>query len=182
MKELFNNKYRIPSARLQSWNYANEGIYFITICTKDRQPYFGNINESVLIPNEIGKIAWEEWFKTAEMRQDMNIELGEFVVMPNHVHGIVMIGNNAFNKNLYSNHLEVQNQFAPQSKNLAAIIRGYKASVSAYAKMNNIIFDWQSRFHEHIVRTEETYKTIANYIVNNPSKWAEDSLFKNNIY
>ena len=48
--------------------------------------------------------------------------------------------------------------------------------------MNNIIFDWQSRFHEHIVRTEETYKTIANYIVNNPSKWAEDSLFKNNIY
>lgn len=181
MKELFNNKYRIPSTRLQSWNYANEGMYFITICTKNREPYFGNIYNSVLIPTEIGKIVWTEWFKAIELRRDMNIELGEFIVMPNHVHGIIMIGKNAFNKPELANNTESQNQFSPQAKNLASVIRGYKAAVSAYAKKNGISFEWQTRFHEHIIRSENDYNSIANYIINNPSKWEEDLLFNAQI-
>lgn len=179
MKELFNNKYRVPSARLQSWNYANEGIYFVTICTKDREPYFGDIEDATLLPNEIGKIAWLEWFKAIEMRPDMNIELGEFVVMPNHIHGIIIIGRNNFNKPDYSNCSESQNQFMAQSKNLASIIRGYKSAVSSYANKNNINFEWQTRFHEHIIRSEDDYATIANYIINNPAKWEEDKFYSN---
>ena len=115
MQEIFNNKYRIPSARLQSWNYANEGMYFVTICTQNRDQHFGNIVESVLVPSEIGKIAWNEWFKAVELRPDMNIELGEFVVMPNHVHGIIIIGRNKFNKPDYSNITEPKNQFLAQN-------------------------------------------------------------------
>ncbi len=106
MSNLFNNKYKIPSARLQSWNYANEAMYFVTICTKNREGYFGEIVETAttvetpcvaslrwtLEPTDIGKIAETEWYKTPELRPDMNLELGQFVVMPNHVHGIIMIG------------------------------------------------------------------------------------------
>jgi REP element-mobilizing transposase RayT len=177
MNLLFNNKYRIPSARLQSWNYANAGMYFVTICTKDRVCHFGNIIESDLMPTEIGKIAWSEWFKTVELRPDMNIELGEFVVMPNHIHGIVMIGLNEFNKP-DNNHLSnSQNGFLPQSKNLASIIRGYKIAVTTYARKNNIVFDWQTRFHEYIIRSEDDYVKISNYIIDNPARWKDDQLF-----
>jgi len=97
MKELFNNKYRISSSRLQNWNYGNEAMYFITICTKNRINYFGKIVDSILQPTEIGKIAHSEWYKATELRPDMKLELGEFVVMPNHIHGIIIIGSNEFN-------------------------------------------------------------------------------------
>ena len=107
MDELFNNKYRIPSARLQNWNYADEAMYFVTICTKKRLHYFGEIvveakgiastsvkgrQQPKLQPTAIGKIAHAEWFKSIELRPDMNLELGEFVIMPNHIHGIIIIG------------------------------------------------------------------------------------------
>ncbi|MBO9683216.1 MAG: hypothetical protein J7502_11205 [Flavisolibacter sp.] len=112
MAEFFQNKYRIASARLQSWNYANDGMYFVTICTKNRQCYFGEIvnlpvetqciaslqQQPTLNPTEIGKIARDEWFKTPELRPDMNLELGEFIVMPNHIHGIILIGKNEYNR------------------------------------------------------------------------------------
>jgi|GEM_PF-3195628 len=96
MAKLFNNKYRIPSARLQNWNYANDAMYFVTICTKYKVKYFGDIVNNIpkLEPTEIGKIASSEWYKTTELRPDMNLELGEFVVMPDHIHGIIIIGAN----------------------------------------------------------------------------------------
>jgi REP element-mobilizing transposase RayT len=97
MSDLYKNKYRISSARLQNWNYANPGLYFITICTQNRNHYFGEISVETpcmasLLPTAIGEIAYNEWFKTPELRPDMNLELGEFVVMPNHIHGIIIIG------------------------------------------------------------------------------------------
>src|SRR5687767_11816421 len=109
MSIFFQNKYRIPSARLQSWNYANAGMYFITICTRNRELYFGEIVNTpvetqciaslppAMNPTKIGKIAETEWFKTPQLRPDMNLELGEFVVMPNHIHGIICIGENEYN-------------------------------------------------------------------------------------
>ena len=94
MAKLFHDKYRIPSSRLQTWNYANTGMYFTTICTKEREPYFGKIINGQMRLSELGKVAESEWTKTIELRPDMNLELGEFVVMPNHVHGIILIGVN----------------------------------------------------------------------------------------
>ena len=108
METFFQKKYRISSARLQSWNYANAGMYFITICTKNREHYFGEIvvddrrdtmrGVSTMNPTEIGKIAETEWLKTPALRPDMNLELGEFIVMPNHIHGIIFIGKNEYNR------------------------------------------------------------------------------------
>ena len=199
MAQLFNNKFRILSARLQNRNYANEAMYFVTICTKNRENYFGEIvdtpNEETqcipsLKPTEIGKMAHSEWFKSVEMRPDMNLELGEFVVMPNHIHGIIIIGKNEFNTqpdtqhrdamhcvSTNANDTEFKNQFAPQSKNLSSIIRGYKSAVTTYARKNGIEFDWQPRFHDHIIRSMDDYHRISNYIINNPAKWQDDKFY-----
>ena len=92
MAELFRNKYRTTSTRLQNWDYSSPATYFITICTKNHKNYFGTITNTSIQTTEIGNIAKQEWFKTSEIRPDMNITLGEFVVMPNHIHGILQIG------------------------------------------------------------------------------------------
>lgn len=93
----FKNKYRIPSARLQNWNYGAMGSYFITICTKNREHFFGEIIKDKMQLTELGKITEIEWLKTLELRPDMKLELGEFVVMPNHFHAIIIIGENEYN-------------------------------------------------------------------------------------
>ncbi len=99
----FNKKYRIESHRLQSWNYADSASYFITICCKDRNCYFGNIVGGIMNLSDIGQIAVQEWKRTFELRKDMNLIMGEFVVMPNHFHTIINIGENTYNQvNLYS--------------------------------------------------------------------------------
>ena len=205
MAQLFNNKYRIPSARLKNWNYANEAMYFVTICTKNRENYFGEIfnpgDHTIpkIKPTIIGEIAHSEWYKSIELRPDMNLELGEFVVMPNHIHGIIIIGANEINKpkgggndrdamhcvsivpttnNINTDDTKYKNHFAPQSKNLSSIIRGYKSAVTTFAKKNNIEFEWQSRFHDHIIRSMDDYHRISKYILNNPSKWLNDKFYQ----
>lgn len=213
MTDLFKNKYRIPSSRLQSYNYSSQGMYFVTICTKFMQHFFGKIitdpltGKAKLEPTEIDKIAETEWYKSLELRPDMNLDIGEFIVMPNHIHGIIIIGKNEFNtanlnspshRNMESNansqshcgcstdamhRVSTQsasstppfkNAFAPQFKNLASIMRGYKSAVTTYARKNNIRFEWHIRYHDHIIRNEKEYLRISNYIKNNPSKWLVD--------
>lgn len=89
MEDKFQNKYRIPSARLQSWDYASEGSYFITICTKDMVHHFGEIENGKMILSNSGVIADLMWYEIKNHTK--NIELGEFVVMPNHIHGILIL-------------------------------------------------------------------------------------------
>lgn len=71
-----------------------------------------------------------------------------------------------------------KNKFGPQAKNLASIIRGFKSAVTTFARTNNIPFDWQARFHDHIISTEDEYFRIADYIVNNPNSWHKDKFYK----
>jgi len=85
----FKNKYRIPSTRLQNWDYGSNAAYFITICTKDREHFFGEIVHHKMTLNAIGKLAENYWFEIPKHFQF--IKLGNFVVMPNHVHGILII-------------------------------------------------------------------------------------------
>ena len=192
MANLFQNTYRIPTARLQRWDYSKEGMYFVTICTENKKNYFGSIKNSsigyvpeIITPNMelsiLGNVALDEWIKTVLIRKDMNLELGEFVVMPNHFHGIMVIGENQFNETPKENEINKppnkKSVFSAQSKNLASIIRGYKSSVTNYARKNNIEFSWQSRFHEHIIRSKEELDSISKYILNNPMNWAKDEFF-----
>ena len=206
MADKFRNKYRISSARLRYWDYSKMGSYFVTICTKNREHFFGEIINGEMHLNELGKIAESEWLKTIEIRQDMNLELGEFVVMPNHFHAIVIIGKNEFNSGdaiycrdtmhcvptmrctptlhraptanpLFEN--QPANKFGPQSKNLASIIRGYKSAVTTFArKSGNTGFNWQTRFYDHIIRNSVSFKNIQNYIIKNPKSWEIDKFYE----
>ncbi|MCI1265576.1 MAG: hypothetical protein LKG19_03305, partial [Saprospiraceae bacterium] len=87
--EKFKNKYRIPPSRLQTWDYGSNGSYFITICTKNREHFFGEIVDGEMQLNDIGKIAEQYWLEISN--HFSFIELGNFVVMPNHIHGILII-------------------------------------------------------------------------------------------
>jgi REP element-mobilizing transposase RayT len=116
----------------------------------------------------IGKIAREFW---QQIPQHYSwVEIDEFVVMPNHIHGILLFKKENPNANK-------PNTFGKQSGNLAAIIRGYKASVKRYANLNNIDFWWQNGYHDHIIRNEAALQKIREYIRNNPANWQKDELF-----
>lgn len=185
MDNLFRNKYRISSARLSSWNYANEGMYFITICTANRAHFFGEIikcptegaaqQEMRLSP--LGQTAEEEWYKTAILRPDMNLSLADFVVMPNHIHGILIIGSNKYNAEIQTPAGQPQNKFGAQSKNIASILRGYKSAVTTFARKNGMAFNWQARFHDHIIRSAAEFERISNYIRNNVRNWPVDRFY-----
>jgi putative transposase len=125
----------------------------------------------------IGEIAQSEWVKTLEIRLDMNLKLGEFVVMPDHLHGIIIIGENPYNTGRDAMHCvstafhNGQNQFAPQSKNLASIIRGFKMGVTKHARLINPKFEWQPRYYDNIIRNEQSFNAISQYIRDNPLRW-----------
>lgn len=108
MSNLYKNRYRVPSSRLQQWDYRWQGHYFITICTKDRIPYFGEIDNKCINLSTIGKIVQEEWERSFELRPDMNLSMGEFIVMPNHFHAIVTIGFNQYNGNSHNDAINVE--------------------------------------------------------------------------
>lgn len=185
---LFKNKYRVESARLKNWDYSSKGYYFITICTANREPFFGRKENGKMKLSEIGKIAVQCWQEIP--RHFPNVQLDEFIVMPNHVHGIIIIGDgNKIDTVEAQNFAPLRppppppkqqqrrqqgNKFGPQSKNLASIIRGYKIGVTKWTKINNMVFAWQPRFYDHIIRNKKSLDNIRQYIVSNPSKWASD--------
>ena len=90
---LYKDKYRVESARLKGWDYSAVGYYFVTICTRDRLCTLGNVVDGVMRLSPVGEIVAEEWQKTAQIRK--NVTLDEWVVMPNHLHGIVIINDEA---------------------------------------------------------------------------------------
>jgi len=172
---LFNNKYRIESARLKTWDYGSDAPYFITICTKGKEHFFGEIEKEEMILNDAGKIVEEEWLSTQSMRADMNIELEIFTVMPNHFHAIISIGQNEFNS---FRPLDYKNEFGIQSKNLASIIRGFKSAVTRKIREEIEYFAWQGRYHDHIIRNHKEYLQIRNYISDNPKNWQQDKFYR----
>jgi len=199
MNNKYKNKYRIETTRLKGWDYGKNGYYFVTICTKDRIHYFGDVINGMIQLSEIGKIAFDELQKTPEIRKDMNVTLGEFVIMPNHIHCIIIIGENEYNNNRGyamrcdnncrdatrcdnncrdAMHGISTNKFGPQSKNLPSIIRGFKSAVTKRAKIINPDFSWQPNYYEHIIRDEKSFKTISEYIINNPLKWNKDKYYE----
>ena len=200
----FQNKYRIPSARLRNWDYGWNAAYFVTICTANRELFFGHMMDGKMNLSEIGEIADKYWLEIPE--HFPFVKLDAHVIMPNHVHGIVIIDkpddgryDNKTDKqddgrNVERDVVETQNfaslrqspppknKFGPQSQNLASIIRGFKTGVTKYARNNNINFAWQSRYHDHIIRNDAEYQRIKNYIINNPQNWNNDSFHKLNLH
>ncbi len=193
MPEKFKNKYRIPSARLPYWDYGWNGAYFMTICTQHRICYFGAVENGEMILSEIGRMAHIYWQKIPE--HFPFVILDEFVIMPNHVHGIIIINKSDENDNggngdnvvetrhalslqqNTENHTATpaQNRFRnPGKNNISSIIGSYKSVVSKHAHKINKMFAWQSRFYDHIIRNEKEFYRIQQYILYNPAKWADD--------
>jgi REP element-mobilizing transposase RayT len=269
------NIHHRKSIRLKGYDYAQEGLYFITLCCNRRSngkwisantankwhasyfknniySPFGYVDNRQMILNEIGQIAHNEWMKTPEIRN--NVELGEFIVMPDHFHGIIKILSRgelhspSFNSNELNSKINNSNELNISSSNsnelntsssnsnelntsssnsnelnisssnsnelntsssnsnelntslnnsselhseellgefnsprrspsqtIGAIIRGYKSSVTK--QLNNLGLSnkneplWQRNYYEHIIRDEEDYQRITQYIKNNPAKW-----------
>ena len=185
MPEKFRNKYRIPSARLQNWDYGANGAYFITICTKNMNHFFGEIVDKKMNLNAAGTLAEEYWIEI--VKQFPFIELGNFQIMPNHMHGILTIDKSReFVKMRVMTSEHPQREiggFAGENnpmllENIATIIRWYKGRCTFEIRKTNKNFEWHSRFHDHIIRNSESFERIQNYIVENPSKWDEDKFFK----
>ncbi len=103
----------------------------------------------------------------------MNIELDSFVVMPNHFHGILIIGENKYNSVIHTGN----NKFGPQLKNLSSVLRGFKSAVTSHAINTRQQFDWQERFHDHIIRSNNEYLVIQKYIDNNIKNWPDDKFY-----
>ena len=158
------------TTRFQNWNYSWKSLYFVTINTKFGESYFGEIVENQVQLTDIGLEVEKQWLLTPSFRPDMNLILDEFVVMPNHFHGIIGIGKNEFN----SSYIRNGGVFGPQKKNLGSIIRGFKSSVSSWCKIQHKLFDWHSRFHDIIISDEIILNKIRNYIRNNPKNWKKD--------
>jgi putative transposase len=165
MTTRFKNKYRIKSARAPWWNYASAGSYFITICTKYREHYFGDIINDEMQSTPAGIIAQNCWHEIINHTHD--IELGEFVVMPNHIHGILKLCDN------------VSERYQTRINSVSSIIGSYKSAVTKHAHLSGLEMAWQPRFHDHIIRNEQEYARIANYIKSNPGNWEDDRFFGN---
>lgn len=197
----FQNKYRIPSARASWWNYDNDGAYFITICTAHRECFFGTVKSSggdvVMVLSELGEIVQKYWLEIPE--HFPNVKLDVFQVMPNHLHGIIIIENQQKQNNVgtpivetpklgVSTHPYPQSQPNADTKHvkcggkndrwhsgvLGVVLNQYKRKCTIECRKINLNFGWQSRFYDNIIRNHESYNRIMEYIINNPVEWEED--------
>ena len=199
MTEKYQNRYRIASARASWWNYGWAGAYFITICTANREHYFGQIVNDKMILSPCGILADVFWHEI--INHTNNVELGAFVVMPNHIHGILILTDTIVPNDIVetlrsaaqhatslqqqqqsqSTKNELMSNISPKSDTVSAIIRSYKSAVTKHANRLGIENGWQSRFHDHIIRNDDEYQRINDYIENNPVNWEKDKFFKNEI-
>ncbi len=189
------------SIRFKEYDYSQNGMYFFTVCTQGKQCLFGGIIDGEISLSEAGKMIKTEWFKLTERFK--NIELDEFIIMPNHFHGIICIDKEDF----WYEGDEVQGQAqgtAPtgrlknvgvplvgthptdiNSETLGDIIGAFKSiTTNAYiqgVKNNNWTrFNkklWQRNYYEHIIRNEKELKNIREYIFYNPGNWEKDEMF-----
>ncbi len=156
------------SPRLQGYDYTQPGAYFITICTHQRQHIFGHVKEDIMVLSDAGRIAEARWLALPE--HHTLIELDAVIIMPNHMHGIVIIHGDP-SPPPTRNHL--------MSKSLGTIVDSYKSSVTRHIRKalagfeNEII--WQARYHDHIIRSEADFNRIRTYVKYNPATWNDDT-------
>lgn len=192
MTHKFRNRYRISSSRAPWWDYG-DGSYFVTICTRNRTYFFGEIIDGEMHASQIGDIAKKHWIEIPD--RFPFVHLGEFVIMPNHIHGIVNI-HGTYNEAL---DMEKMNMDIPQIdhtnisksgqggitgiynpmlyQNLSRAIRWFTGRVSYEAHKINPDFNWQGRFDDRIIWDSEEFETKTRYIQRNVLNWKEDDLF-----
>ena len=172
--------------RLKGYDYSQAGLYFITICTKNREHIFGIINNGVIILNEYGDIVRNYWNDIPN--HYINVELDEYIIMPDHFHGIIQmnpsvaqfIASNSVASNIAMKQEDAMNR-TPTAVTIGAVVRSFKACCThAINKMNNNIgvSIWQRNYYERIIRNEKSYYQISEYIKSNPKNWQDDKHIK----
>ena len=172
---LFAGKYRTSSSRLRGFDYAQNGAYFVTICTKDKRHFFGTIRNGEMRLSSMGGMVASEWENTATIRK--NVELGPWVVMPNHFHAIVIITGSVETPRRGVSTVMRSPHHRPEWKSgsLGAIINQFKSRCTKCIRMSGFSdFSWQSRFHDRIIRNEEELQRIEGYILCNVQAWESD--------
>ena len=178
------------SIRIKGYDYTQPGAYFLTLCTHERSMLFGDLINDQLVANEYGRIVREEWLKSADIRDE--IVLDEFVIMPNHLHGIVWIMGDtegadgrpplpfeptpsAFPPSTPADAEPTRLQRTPRS--LGAFVAGFKSAVTTRInRLRDVIGMpvWQRNYYEHVIRSESALFAIRRYIVENPLRWTLD--------
>jgi REP element-mobilizing transposase RayT len=174
------NQYHRRSIRLKDYDYAQAGVYFVTLCTYQRESLFGDIDSAgELILSVMGQIVEEEWQRSALIRKE--IELDAFVVMPNHVHAIVVITSPTLSGVEaccdVGAHGRAPKSLPRRPHSLGSFIAGFKSAVTARINAmdhlaNRVI--WQRNYFERIIRNERELNATREYIANNPMKWSLD--------
>ncbi|MCU7490596.1 MAG: transposase [Ignavibacteria bacterium] len=167
------------SIRLRDYDYRSFGYYFVTICAFERRNLFGYVQNEKVELNNLGNIVLEEWENSARIRKEISYD--EYIIMPNHIHGIVIIDNPHL---IHEEKIKPPIQVNPAppgflSKSLSSFISGFKSTVTIKAR-NIAGFNlavWQRNYYEHIIRNEKELYTIQNYIVTNPAKWELDRYY-----
>lgn len=171
-----NNRgqYHRRSIRLPGYDYRQPGMYFVTICTWEKQILFGEIAEGIMLLNQIGRIVEEEWRKTSALRP--YVRLDEFVIMPNHFHAIVEMCECRGT----ARRAPAPERFAqPVSGSLPTVIRSFKSAVTK--RVNHLrrtptsgVPLWQGNYYEHMIRNEDDLRRVCEYLQTNPTRWELD--------
>ena len=190
----------MPTVRAK-WNGYNNGVYFVTICTHGKRHWFGEIRDGAMQYTDIGQVAQESMSSIPSHCQYADV--AAYVVMPNHVHMIVSIDGNKTPKPVEPFHETAHDDDAIYSERqippkgirivdketfhetslqerqtwLSVVVRQYKSAVTRFAKNHDIPFAWQTRYYDHIIRDQQSYETITNYINDNVATWAIDKMY-----
>jgi len=165
--------------RLKEYDYSSNGYYYVTICTKNKNNFNGEVVDGKMKLSGIGIIVRDYWLKIPDCYN--NVILDEWIIMPNHIHGIIAI-QDIVNGRDYSNMggnapWRVPTGLQPLCINsLSSIINHYKGNVKRWCNKNGYeYFSWQSRFYDHVIRNEKSLFNIREYIINNPLNWDIDN-------
>jgi putative transposase len=161
---LFRDRYRVESARHSQHDYSLPGWYHVTICTTARQHRFGAIRDGQMALSRIGTVAQRHLELIPE--HFPHIRLDEFQVMPNHIHTLLEFKG--------APRLKGQREANVRAGDLGAVIGAYKGSVTHWCKENKIVFGWQPRFHDQILRSGPAIRAVQEYIRQNVTNWAAD--------
>lgn len=169
-------KFRPKSMRLPWWDYAWNHAYFVTICTKDRVDYFGEVKNGIMCLNELGSIAYQNWLLLPI--QFPFVKLGDHIIMPDHMHGALIIdypgGDPGTVREVQTGKGGFTENANPMLHNsLSRAIRWYKGRTTYDCRKIDPNFKWQSLFHDIIIQNKVSYENISQYILNNPKNWGK---------
>ena len=166
------------SVRLRGYDYSRNGVYFVTICTRNRVCLFGDVNRGMMRLNAMGEVVLEEWIRSRELRPNMRFD--DWVVMPNHFHGVVSICDSTSDRSQEKSFARRSNGVAPRRpRSLSSFVAMFKSTTT---RRINVIRDmpgrpvWQRNYYESIVRDRQYLLNIQRYIKNNPAAWSRDQL------